>query len=83
MQEKVTCLGPDGRIVIPAPFRRALGLEAGDKVVVVLDPRGGLRLLTPKQAILRAQELVAKYVPKERSLSRELLEERKEESRRG
>ncbi|MHC5051618.1 MAG: AbrB/MazE/SpoVT family DNA-binding domain-containing protein [Planctomycetota bacterium] len=83
MQEKVTCLGPNGRIVIPAPFRRALGLEAGDKIVVVLDPRGGLRLLTPKQAIQHAQELVAKYVKKGRRLSRELLEERKEESRRG
>jgi len=30
--------------------------------VVVLDPRGGLRLLTPQQAILRAQELVASCV---------------------
>ncbi len=83
MQEKVTCIGPNGRIVIPAPFRRALGLEEGDKVVVVLDPRGGIRLLTPKQAILRAQELVRKFVRKGRSLSRELLEERREESRRG
>ncbi len=83
MQEKVAHIGPNGRIVIPAPFRRAMGLEAGDRVVVVLDPRGGLRLLTPKQAILRAQELVAAYVGKGRRLSRELLAERKEESRRG
>jgi AbrB family looped-hinge helix DNA binding protein len=83
MQEKVARIGPNGRIVMPAPFRRALGLEVGDEVVVVIDPRGGLRLLTPSQAIERAQELVAAYVKKGRSLSRELLEERKEESRRG
>jgi AbrB family looped-hinge helix DNA binding protein len=83
MQEKVARIGPNGRIVIPAPFRRALGLEAGDAVVVVLDPRGGLRLLTPEQAIARAQELVEAYVRKGRRLSRELLEERKQERRRG
>ncbi|MHC4550441.1 MAG: AbrB/MazE/SpoVT family DNA-binding domain-containing protein [Planctomycetota bacterium] len=82
MQEKVARIGPHGRIVIPAPFRRALGLEVGDEVVVVLD-RGGLRLLTPRQAILRAQELVAQYVGKGRRLSRELLAERKEERGRG
>lgn len=83
MQEKVARIGPNGRVVIPAPFRRALGLEAGDEIVVLLDPRGGLRLLTPKQAIVRAQELVESYVRKGRRLSRELLEERKEERRRG
>jgi len=70
-------IGPDGGIVIPAPFLGALGLEAGDEVVMVLDPHGSLRLLAPKQAILRAQELVATYVRKGRSLSRELLEERR------
>ncbi|MHC4136723.1 MAG: hypothetical protein ACYTDU_01270 [Planctomycetota bacterium] len=36
----------------------------------------------PDDAIRRAQELVAKYVRKGRRLSRELLEERRRQSRR-
>ncbi len=82
MKEKTARIGPNGRIVIPAPFRRILGLEVGDELVVVLEG-GGLRLMTPEQAVLRAQELVARYVRKGRRLSRELLADRKKEVRHG
>jgi bifunctional DNA-binding transcriptional regulator/antitoxin component of YhaV-PrlF toxin-antitoxin module len=70
-------IAPDGSLAIPAPFLRAAGLQPGDELVMILDRRGGLRLLTPMQAIRRAQELVARYLPKGRSLSRELLAERR------
>jgi AbrB family looped-hinge helix DNA binding protein len=72
-------LGTGGRLVIPASFRRALGLEAGDEVVMVLE-EGGLKLLTRSQAIRTARELVRRYVASDRSLVDELAAERRAEA---
>lgn len=68
-----------GRVVIPARYRRALGLKPGDKVVLALE-EDELRLFTPGQAIQRAQALVRRYVPEGRSLAEELMEERRRET---
>ena len=72
-------LAEGGRIVIPVEYRQALGLHVGDEVIIRLED-GEVRIFTPQQAIKRAQELVRRYVSEERSLSDELLEERKMES---
>ena len=77
-----TKLGEGGRLVIPAEYRKSLGLKTGDEVILVLE-EGEVRLLTPQRAIQRAQALVRRYVPKGRSLVKELLEERREEAARG
>ena len=82
MSEVRTKLGEGGRIVVPATYRRALGLKPGDDVLIVLEGVT-LRLLTPREAARRAQALVRQFVRKGRKLSRELLEERKEEGRGG
>jgi len=71
-------LAEGGRIVIPVEYRQALGLRVGDEVILRLED-GEVRIFTPQQAIKRAQELVRRYVPQERSLSDELLDERKME----
>ena len=71
-----------GRVVVPSAFRKALGLKPGDPVIVVLDD-GEVRLLTPRRAIRRAQEIVRQYVPKECSLVDQLIEERKAEDLSG
>jgi AbrB family looped-hinge helix DNA binding protein len=68
--------------VIPSKWRKALKLEPGDEVILVLED-GELRLLTRKQAVQRAQALVRRFVPPGRSLARELLQERREEAARG
>ena len=81
MQQTATKVDRHGRVVIPAEYRRALGLRAGDAVVVQLDD-GALRILTRAQAIRRAQEIVAKYVSPERSLVDELIAERRAEAAR-
>lgn len=73
-----TKLAEGGRIVIPVEYRQALGLHVGDEVILHLED-GEVRIFTPQQAIKRAQELVRRYVPEERSLSDELLDERKME----
>lgn len=70
-----TKLGEGGRIVIPAEYRQALGLQVGDEVILRLEGRE-LRIFTLNQAIKRAQELVSRYIPRERFLADELIAER-------
>lgn len=70
-----------GRIVIPAEFRRALGLNVGDELLMRLED-GELRLFTLEQGIKRAQETYRKYVPADRDLVDELIRERHAEAER-
>jgi len=74
-----TSIGQGGRIVIPAPYRKALGLKTGVEVIVRLE-MGELRIYTPAQVLQHAQGLVRRYVPQERSLARELIAERRQEA---
>jgi AbrB family looped-hinge helix DNA binding protein len=78
VQDFKTKLGKGGRIVIPTEYRRELGVEPGDEIILHLDEEG-LRLYTPAQAVARAQSLVGRYIPEGRSLSEELISERREE----
>lgn len=68
-----------GKIVIPAQYRRALGIKPGDEVILALEDTG-VRLYTRRQAIKDAQALVRQYVPSGRNLSRDLIEERRLEA---
>lgn len=74
-------VGAGGRIVLPAEFRKELGLAPGDEVLVVLD-NGALRILTPRQALEEAQAVVRRYLPNGKSLAAELIEERRKEAKR-
>ncbi|MDQ6660692.1 MAG: AbrB/MazE/SpoVT family DNA-binding domain-containing protein [Chloroflexota bacterium] len=65
-----------GRIVIPVEYRQALGLHVGDEVILRLD-NGEVRITTPRQAIKHAQDLIRRYIPQGRSLSDELIAERR------
>lgn len=78
MKEIKTKFGDGGRIVIPVEYRKALGIKPGDEVILSLE-EDGLRILTPQQAVKRAQALVRQYVPETRYLSEELIQERREE----
>ncbi len=81
MAKLKTTIGPGGRVVLPASYRHALGMEVGDEVVVVLEDQG-LRIMTLDQAVANARRLVRNYVPPERSLSQDLRRERRNEARR-
>jgi AbrB family looped-hinge helix DNA binding protein len=75
MQANLT-IAPNGRVVIPANMRAQLGLPTGGKVVARLV--GGTVVLEPVEAaIRRAQEMVAKYVPRDGGLADELIAERR------
>ncbi len=71
-----TRVAEGGRIVLPAEYRRALGLRVGDEVILHLE-NGAVRILTPQEAIRRAQALVRRNVPQDRSLADELIAERR------
>lgn len=74
-----TKISEGGRVVIPSEYRKQLGLEVGDEVMIQLVD-GQMRIFTLQQAVKRAQEIVRRYIPQERSLSNELLEERRQEN---
>ena len=74
-----TKIADGGRIVIPADFRRALGMDVGDEVILDLGD-GQLRVLTPRQAVKNAQDLVRRYVPDGHRLADELIAERRAEA---
>ena len=76
-----TTIREGGRLVIPAAYRKALGLKPGDEVLLVLE-EGEIRVVSTRQAIARAQTLLRRYIPKGRSLSEELIKERREEAAR-
>ncbi|HEU5440984.1 MAG TPA: AbrB/MazE/SpoVT family DNA-binding domain-containing protein [Ktedonobacterales bacterium] len=78
---ETTHISEGGRIVIPAEFRRALGLHVGDEVVLRLED-GELRLYTVQQAIARAQQIVAAHVGNTPSMADELIAERRAEAER-
>ena len=80
MEIKKTKVGKGGRIVLPAHFRKVLGVKPGDELILSLRD-GELRIFTPRQAIKRAQGML-KHLAPGRSLSEELIKERRAEAAR-
>ena len=74
-------IDPQGRLLIPAELRRQLEIEPGDRVVLrIVD--GELLVTSIRAGIRRAQALNRKYGDPSRSLSEELIRERREEHAR-
>lgn len=78
MKEERVKVSDGGRIVIPMAFREALGVKPGDEMVLRLED-GCLKACTLDQAIRQAQAVVRNYVSSDRSLSAELIRDRKRE----
>lgn len=70
-----------GRFVVPARFRKQMGWEFGDKLTLEV-VENELRVVSVKQAIRSAQEMVARRIPAGVSLVDDLIEDRKNEVRR-
>lgn len=81
MSEVRAKIGVGGRIVIPSRYRKSIGVEVGDELILILDDEG-MRLLTPRQAVKQAQDLVRRYIPAGKSLADELVEERRKAAER-
>ena len=74
-------INENGRVVIPASFRKALGINHGDEVLLWLED-DELRITTMKNRIARAQRNARKYVKRGVSLVDELIAERREAAKR-
>jgi AbrB family looped-hinge helix DNA binding protein len=70
----------NGRVVIPAAFRKRLGIRAGDELVLRIED-DELRISTLRRNIARAQRLVSKHVKRGVSLVDELIAERRRAAR--
>ena len=70
-----------GKLVIPAPMRRELGISSGDTVMVDIAD-GELRVRSVGKALERARAILRRYVPEGVSLSDELIAERRLEAER-
>ncbi|HZY60804.1 MAG TPA: AbrB/MazE/SpoVT family DNA-binding domain-containing protein [Candidatus Binataceae bacterium] len=71
-------LGRQGRIVIPAQVRKALGLKPGD--TLVCRSEGGRLILRPRADV--EEELWKTFANVKGSLSEELIAERRREAKR-
>lgn len=68
-----------GKLVIPAAFRREMGIAPGDTVVVELD-EGELRVRSLSSAIRQVQARMRELNPEGRLLSEELIADRRAEA---
>ena len=75
IQSVYTKIAENGRIVIPAALRRAIGLEPGGDVLLRVE-NGEIRLIPAHQAIKRAQQVVRQYAAPGESASESLITER-------
>lgn len=71
----------NGRVVIPASYRKALGIKAGDEVILRMED-DELRITTMKRRLERAQRRIRQYVKPGVSLVDELIAERREAAKR-
>ena len=79
MQTKAKLDGA-GRIVVPAAFRRALGVKPGDHLMLRVTEPGFMEVWTTQYWVRKTQETVRKYVPEGVSLVDELIAERRREA---
>ena len=70
-----------GRIILPAQFRRSLGLEKGDTVLIELHD-DELRVRPARAALRRLQAKLRALGPSDRLASDELVAERRAEAAR-
>jgi len=69
-------------LVIPAPQRRQLGLEAGDEVILTIEDNE-LRVSSLRHRVERVQALVRKHNPRGEKLSEALIRDRRVEAAKG
>ncbi len=74
-------VGARGRLVLPAATRDRLGVKAGDRMVLTVDPDGSVRLRTFAD-VARATKGIFAHLQPRRRLSDELIRERRREARR-
>ena len=76
-----TRMTKEGRVLIPAEFRRSLGLRP-DEPLQIYAVDGELRIVSRLQGIRRAQAIAAKYKQPDHSVVDEFITEKRDEAAR-
>lgn len=71
-----------GRILIPVAVRRKLGLKEGKSELLLNIDHGSVDVTTRAQALAEVQKWAAQYAKPGRSISDELIKERRREAAR-
>lgn len=74
-------MDPQGRVLIPSSIRKTLGLNPGDKLVVIED-EAGIVIQTPEQLLAHMQRDWQKAIPSSTCLVDELIAERRSEAKK-
>ncbi len=81
MSAEMTRMSENGRVLIPASYRKELGFQPGEPLTLRVDETG-LHIQSRRQAILRVRENMRKYIQQGRSMSDELITKRRLEAKR-
>ena len=79
MTEHHVTMAANGRLVVPAPVRSALGMEEGGAFVMTLGDQGSLKLEPLHNVIARVQEEVRRYIPADVDLAAEMSADRRKD----
>jgi antitoxin PrlF len=71
-----------GRVMLPAWWRRKAGVDPSTELCVAVTEEGALIMETREQGRRRARALLRKYIPEGVNLSDELIAERRAEAAR-
>ncbi len=75
-------LGVRGRLVLPAAFRKALGLQEGDRLVLRLREDGVIEMVGAREVVQGSKGLLGRLYPdlKGKALVEELIQDRRREA---
>jgi AbrB family looped-hinge helix DNA binding protein len=81
IESYVVVVGERGRVVLPAALRRRLSIRPGDRLILTVEPEGTCHLVSAREQAGRLLGMYQDLAPG-RSLTDELIAERREEARR-
>jgi AbrB family looped-hinge helix DNA binding protein len=81
MDEFVVTLDRAGRVIIPAPLRKQLGLVEGSQVIITCQ-KDALLVRTRRHGIAAAQKYFTKLAPAGELWSEDLIRDRRREAQR-
>jgi AbrB family looped-hinge helix DNA binding protein len=74
-------VGNRGRINLPSEFRKRLGIEEGDRILLTIEEDGSAKLVSMRKQVEKVQGML-KHLSPDRSWADELIKERRAEAER-
>lgn len=81
MSAEMVRMSENGRVLIPAAYRKELGFRPGEALMLRVD-EAGLHIQSRRQVIQKVRESMSKYIKPGRSMSDALIAGRRREAQR-